>query len=37
MCLFMKVNEDSFGIKYRIYGDWAETQEGKLKVNINKF
>lgn len=32
----MKVNEDSFEIKYRIYGDWAETQEGKLKVNINK-
>lgn len=32
----MKINEDSFEIKYRIYGDWAETQEGKLKVNINK-
>ena len=32
----MKVNEDSFEITYRIYGDWAETQEGKLKVNINK-
>ena len=32
----IKVNEDSFEIKYRIYGDWAETQEGKLKVNINK-
>ncbi len=28
--------KDSFEIKYRIYGDWAETQEGKLKVNINK-
>jgi len=23
-------------IPYKIYGDWAETQEGKLKVNINK-
>ena len=32
----MKIHEDSFEIKYRIYGDWAETQEGKLKVNINK-
>jgi len=32
----MKVNGDSFEMKYRIYGDWAETQEGKLKININK-
>ncbi len=32
----VKADEDSFEIKYRIYGDWAETQEGKLKVNINK-
>lgn len=32
----MMVKEDSFEIKYRIYGDWAETQEGKLKVNIKK-
>ncbi len=31
-----KVDEDSFEIKYRIYGDWAEIQEGKLKININK-
>ncbi len=23
-------------IKYKIYGDWAETQEGTLKVKINK-
>jgi hypothetical protein len=23
-------------VKYRIYGDWADTQEGELKVNINK-
>ncbi len=30
------VYKDSFEIKYRIYGDWAETQEGKLKVNIKK-
>ena len=28
--------KDSFEIRYRIYGDWAETQEGKLKVNIKK-
>ena len=32
----IEVNEDSFEIRYRIYGDWAETQEGKLKVNITK-
>lgn len=32
----IQINEDSFEIKYRIYGDWAETQKGKLKVNINK-
>ena len=32
----MRISEDSFEIKYRIYGDWAETQEGKLRVNINK-
>ena len=31
-----EADEDNFGIKYRIYGDWAETEEGKLKVNINK-
>jgi hypothetical protein len=30
------IEVDSFEIEYRIYGDWAETQEGKLKVNINK-
>ena len=23
-------------ISYRVYGDWAETQEGKLKIIINK-
>jgi hypothetical protein len=28
--------KDRFEIKYRIYGDWAETQEGELKVNINR-
>jgi hypothetical protein len=32
----IEVYKDSFEIKYRIYGDWAETQEGKLKVNIHK-
>ncbi len=30
------LNKNSFEIMYRIYGDWAETQEGKLKVNIEK-
>lgn len=25
-----------FRIKYRVYGDWAETQEGELKIRINK-
>jgi hypothetical protein len=30
------IDKDSFEIKYRVYGDWAETQEGKLKVNIHK-
>ena len=30
------IKVDSFEIEYRIYGDWAETQEGKLKVNIHK-
>jgi hypothetical protein len=23
-------------IPYKVYGDWAETQEGRLKVNLNK-
>ena len=32
----IKTQKDSFTIKYRIYGDWAETQEGKLKINIKK-
>jgi hypothetical protein len=32
----IEVYKDSFEIKYRIYGDWGEPQEGKLKVNINK-
>jgi hypothetical protein len=27
---------DYFEIAYRVYGDWAETQEGKLRVNIEK-
>jgi hypothetical protein len=30
----IKVN--SFEIEYRVYGDWAETQKGELKVNINR-
>jgi hypothetical protein len=29
-------SKESFEIEYRIYGDWAETQEGKLKVIIKK-
>ena len=32
----VEVYRDSFKIKYRIYGDWAETQEGTLKVSIKK-
>jgi hypothetical protein len=32
----IELNEDSFKIKYKVYGDWAETQEGELKVKINK-
>jgi hypothetical protein len=32
----IEVYKDSFKIKYKVYGDWAETQEGELKVNINK-
>lgn len=27
---------DSIIIRYKIYGDWAETQEGKLKIIINQ-
>jgi hypothetical protein len=30
------IKVDSFEIEYRVYGDWAETQKGKLKFNINK-
>jgi hypothetical protein len=29
-------NVDEFIIKYHVYGDWAETQEGELKVIIDK-
>jgi len=32
----IELYEDSFEIKYRIYGDWAETQEGELKVVCKK-
>jgi hypothetical protein len=32
----IELYNDSFEIEYRVYGDWAETQEGKLKVLINK-
>ncbi len=28
--------KNEYDIHYRVFGDWAETQEGKLKVNINK-
>jgi hypothetical protein len=28
----IEVYKDSFEIKYKVYGDWAETQEGKLKI-----
>jgi hypothetical protein len=29
-------NNEYFIIEYHVYGDWAETQEGQLKVVINK-
>ena len=32
----IKVSEDVHKIKYRIYGDWAETQEGELKIKVKK-
>lgn len=32
----VETSEGSFEIEYRIYGDWTETQEGKLKINTNK-
>jgi hypothetical protein len=32
----LEVYKDSFEINYKVYGDWAETQEGKLKVNLVK-
>ena len=32
----IKVSEDVRKIKYRIYGDWAETQEGELKIQVKK-
>jgi len=32
----IKVSEDVRKIKYRIYGDWAETQEGELKIKVKK-
>ena len=28
--------EEEYEIRYRVYGDWAETQEGKLKVICTK-
>jgi len=28
--------ENEYSIKYKIFGDWGETQEGKLKVIIKK-
>ena len=28
--------EEEYEIRYRVYGDWAETQEGKLKVICKK-
>ena len=32
----MKFPGASFKIEYKVYGDWAETQEGELIVKINK-
>ena len=28
--------EKEYEIRYRVFGDWAETQEGKLKIKVNK-
>lgn len=30
------IDKNSYEIEYRVYGDWAETQEGKLKVVLSK-
>ena len=32
----IKISEDVRKIKYRIFGDWAETQEGELKIQVKK-
>jgi len=32
----IEASEDVCKIKYRIYGDWAETQEGELKIKVKK-
>jgi hypothetical protein len=32
----IKLNIPSFTVKYKVYGDWAETQEEKLKVICKK-
>jgi hypothetical protein len=41
--LKLDTHKDEYGaypahlvIPYKVYGDWAETQEGELKININK-
>ena len=31
-----KYYKDSYEIKYRVYGNWLEPQEGALKININR-
>ncbi len=32
----MKLPKNNFKLKYYIYGDWAETQEGELKIQVKK-
>lgn len=33
---YRKLVEGNYTIKYRVYGDWAEIQEGTLRVIINR-
>jgi len=33
---YLKYTKPSFTVKYRIYGDWNEIQEGKLTIRIQK-
>ena len=33
---YLKYTKPSFTVKYRIYGDWNEIQEGKLTIRLQK-